>query len=374
MRVGFNARRLEGQRLGVGRYIEYLVKHWGGMLEADDEVVLYVREPLREEDRLPTGITARLFEPRLTGLAWEAVHLPRAARDVDVLFCPSYSRPPVFPGRTVVAIHSTNEAQAGTHPWWYGLTYSALYKHSARAADRVIVPSRSTLEDIQVHYEIPAERLVVVPQGVEDDFRRVENSDAVDAARRRWVRSDAPYVLFVGKLSQRRNIPTLMRAFAKAKIRAHLPHTLLLMGPNHLGQPISELAAELGISDSFVQNDGLVESHAELAAVYTGADVYVNASAYEGFSITLVEALACGTPVITVDRAALTEISGDAAVLVREPDVDELADAIERVLGDEALRRELSARGVERAKKFRWSDTARETWTVLQDVANGSGR
>jgi len=372
VRLGVNARRLEGQRLGVGRYIEYLVKHWGTMLRPEDEIVLYLREPPRPEDVLPEGITTKLLRPRLTGIAWEAVHLPRAARHVDVLFCPSYSRPPVFSGRTVVAIHSTNEAQAGTHPWWYSLTYSPLYRRSARAAERVIVPSRSTLEDIKELYEIPGERLVVVPQGVDDDFRRVEDEELLSAARRRWAGSDAPYVLFVGKLSQRRNIPSLMRAFALAKKRARLPHTLLLMGPNHLEQPIADLAAELEIADSFVQTDGRVESHAELAAVYSGAELYVNASAYEGFSITLVEAFACGTPVITVDRAALTEIAGDAAMLVSEPTVEELASAIELVLGDEALRRDLSSRGVERAKRYRWSDTARETLAVLRTVANGS--
>lgn len=374
MRIGVNARRLEGQRLGVGRYIEYLVRHWGTML-GPDEVVLYLREPLRRDDALPDGVSAKVLAPRLTGLSWEAVHLPRVAREVDILFCPSYTRPPVYSGRTVVAIHSTNEAEAGTHPWWYGLTYSPFYRRSAREAERVIVPSRSTLEDIQTLYGIPDDRLVVVAQGVDEDFRRVEDEHELRAARVRWLGSDTPYVLFVGKLSQRRNIPTLMRAFARAKAQAGLPHSLLLMGPNQLDQPLATLAAELGIAASFVQNDGIVQRHKELAAVYSGADLYVNASTYEGFSITLVEALACGTPVVTVDRAALSEIAGDAAMLVPEPTETHLADAILQVLRDETLRRDLSARGVERSKRFQWQATARDTLDVLRQVgANGKLR
>ena len=369
-----NARRLEGQRLGVGRYIEYLVRYWGTMLGPGDELVLYLREPLRVDDAFSEHVTSRVLGPRLTGLAWEALHLPRVAREVDVLFCPSYTRPPLFSGHTVVAIHSTNEAESGTHPWWYRLSYSPYYRRSARAAERVIVPSRSTFDDIQELYGIPPERLVVVPQGVDDAFRRVDDQDALRATRERWLGADKPYILFVGKLSQRRNIPTLMRAFARARTQADLPHTLLLMGPNHLDQPIESLAAELGISDAFVQDAGVVERHADLAAVYSGADLYVNASAYEGFSITLVEALACGTPVVTVDRAALSEIAGDAAVLVPEPTEAELADAIVQVLGDASLRSELSARGIERAKRFRWQETARETLDVLGQVANGGGQ
>jgi glycosyltransferase involved in cell wall biosynthesis len=368
VRIGVNARRLEGQRLGVGRYIEYLLKHWATMLDGDD-VVLYVREPLRDDESFTDRYASKVLGPRLTGMTWEAVNLPRAAREVDVLFCPSYSRPPVFGKPTVVAIHSTNEVQAGTHPWSYRFTYSPLYRHSARAADRVIVPSHSTLEDIQALYGIPEDRLVVVPQGVDDDFGRVTDEDELAATRRRWLGSDTPFVLFVGKLSQRRNIPTLMRAFAHARREAGLPHTLLLLGPNHLGHPIAELAAELEIEDSFVQTDGVVERHEELAAVYSAADLYVNASAYEGFSMTLVEALACGTPVVTVDRSALTEIAGDAAVLVSEPTVEELSGAIVRVLADGELRADLSRRGIARSARYRWENTAGDTLSVLREAA-----
>src|SRR5439155_12482961 len=119
---------------------------------------------------------------------------------------------------------------------------------------------------------------------------------------------------------------------------AGFPHALLLFGPNHLDLPLEELADELAIVDSFVQVDGKVENHAELAAVYSAADLYVSASIYEGFSITLVEALACGTPVVTVDTSAMREIADGAGVLVDQPEPEQLADAIAAVLGDEQLR------------------------------------
>jgi len=371
VRIGVNARRLEGQRLGVGRYIEYLVKHWGTMLNGQDEIVLYLREPPRPNDVFPDAITTKVLGPRLTGLAWEAAHLPRAARDVDVLFCPGYSRPPVFPKPTVVAIHSANEAQAGTHPWWYRLTYSPLFKRSARAAERVIVPSRSTLEDVRTLYDIPPERLVAVPLGVDDAFAPTSDRARCDEVRMRYVGMDRPFILFVGKLSQRRNIPTLVTAFAEVKRRTGMPHVLLLFGPNHLGIPLRRLAEEAGVEDAVVQVDGRVESHADLALLYNAADLYVNPSVYEGFSLPLVEALASGTPSVVARRAALAEIADGAAAFVDEPeDPLALADTIEDVLTDESLRAELSRKGVKRARAFRWEDTARRTLDVLQEAAS----
>lgn len=372
MRIGVNARRLEGQRLGVGRYLEYLVKHWGGQREPSEEIVLYLREPLRPGDRLPDGFTAEVLGPRLTGLTWETAHLPRRAARDAVLFCPSYTAPLVGGTPTVVAIHSTNEVESGTHPWWYRFTYAPLHRRSARRAERVIVPSHSVLDDIRHHYGIPAEKLVVVPQGVDESFTRVDDPERHRAARIRWLGEDTPFVVFVGKLSQRRNIPTLLRAFAHLKREnGSLPHKLLLMGPNHLQLPLRELADDLGISDSVVQTDGRVEHHAELADVYSAAELYVNPSLYEGFSMTLVEALACGTPTVVADRAALREIAGDAGVLVADPSPEPLAEAMRRVLADGELRTSLRKRGLERARAFQWADTARMTLDVLREVAAG---
>lgn len=374
MRIGINARRLQGQRLGVGRYIEYLLKYWQRMILPSEEVVLYLREELPERDRVVSrAFRANVLRPALTGLVWESTLLPRGARRADVLFGPSYTLPLVYHGKTVVAIHSVNEIQTGTHPWWYRFTYGSLYRRSALEADRVIVPSQSTLEDIQALYGIPAERLVVVPQGVDDSFAPVSDPERLRVERVRWLGDDTPFVLFVGKLSQRRNIPTLIRAFAELKLTDGLPHKLLLFGPNHLGLPLRELASELGIGDSVVQTDGRVDNHSELAAIYSAADLYVNPSAYEGFSITLVEALACGTPTVAVDRAALREIADDAALLVDEPSPEPIAEAMHRALTDDVLRHRLRTRGVERATSFRWEQTARLTLDVLRDAAHGAG-
>ena len=253
------------------------------------------------------------MRPRLTGFTWENTRLPLAIGDLDVFFGPGSSLPLPYRGRTVVAIHSVNEVQPESHSWWYRCTYAPIFRASARKADRVIVPSQAVRRDLQDAYGIPDERIAVIGQGVDDDFGPVEDDDVLRQTRIERLGEDRPYVVFVGKLSQRRNIPMLIRAFAElVKDDESIPHILLLFGPNHLGLPIAQLVRELAVEDRVVQSDGVVGHHHELTSIYSAADAYVSASAYEGFSMTAVEAMACGVPVVGVNRAAFGEIVGDA--------------------------------------------------------------
>ena len=304
MRLGMNVQRLEGQRLGVGRYLEYLIRDWSTMLMPSEELTLFFRRPLGDEQRgaLDASFVVRDLRPELTGFLWENLVLGPRSRDVDVLFGPSYTIPLTRRGRSVVAIDSANETVAGTHSWRHNHTYVAAYRASARRADRVVVPSESTAADVVERYGIPTARIAVVPQGTDEAFVPLDDAELARETRLRLLGRDAPYVLFVGKLSQRRNIPVLIRAFALAKQRARLPHQLLLFGPNHLEIPLAQLAGDAGVADSVVQTDGVVTDHRQLVAVYNAADVFVHPSSYEGWSMTTMEALACGTAVVAANR------------------------------------------------------------------------
>ncbi len=251
---------------------------------------------------------------------WQHGVLPRFTGDVDVLFCPSYSVPVTYTGKCVVAIHSMNEVESGTHPWWYKLTYSRLYRFSADRANRIIVPSDSTRQDLERYYGITSEKVDIVVQGADEAFRPITDDAVKRATRIRFLGEDRPYIVFVGKLSTRRNIPILIEAFAIAKRRAKLPHALLLVGPNHVGVPLDDLITRHAMTGHVIQTDGKFASHMEVPPIYASADLYVNASSYEGFSMTLVEALSCGTPVVTVNRAGLAEIAGGGRGVRRRAD------------------------------------------------------
>ena len=212
---------------------------------------------------------------------------------------------------------------------------------------------------------------MVIPQGADDCFQPIHDEDRLRATRIRLLGEDQPYVLFVGKLSQRRNTAALMEAFARARKRAGLPHRLVLFGPNIQGWPLRKIAEGLGISDLVVQTDGKIANHQELVPIYNAADVFVHPSLYEGWSMTTVEALACGTAVIAANRGGLGELAAGAALTVDDPTADNLSDAIEQVLTNRSLREDLQYRARQRGKQFSWGDISRQTLEVIRNVAQG---
>lgn len=370
MRFGVDAIRLSGQRFGIGRYIEYLLKHWNTLLEPSERMVVFARDPFDKEALgLSDAFEVRVLPSRMGGVLWEHAVLARHWREVDVLFGPSYTVPLNYRGRSVVATHSVNEVQQSAHTRWYDLTWKQRNRMSARKADAVIVPSESARQHVIDVYAIPPDRIDIVPEGVDDSFMPVEDQDVLRKTRERFFGEDRPYILFVGKFSQRRNIPALIRAFGELKRRNGLPHGLLLYGANVHGLPIEEITREAGVSDSVVQINETLADHRDIIPVYSAADLYAFPSAYEGFSLTVCEAMACGTPVVTVNRGAVAEIVNGAAMTVEEPDVPSLADAMERVLRDRELHSSLRAKALERSKLFRFRDCARGTLDVLRRVA-----
>ena len=367
MRIAFNGQRLAGQPFGVGRYLEYLLRHWDKQLVEGEELTVFVRKPPPEWlTKLGPRIRTELLESRLSGIPWENLRLSRAAGDYDVLFCPAYSAPLGYRGRLVVATHSVNETEPAAHGWLYRQTYARLFRHNARQADAVIVPGEQTRHAVAQHYGVPDERLHIVHQGADDVFHPIENRALFSETRKRFFGSDRPYLLFVGKGSPRRNIPMLIEAFAKIR-KEGWPHGLLLFGPYMGDVPLEKLVGDLGLEGDVIQTPGVVERHADLAPIYAAADIFVQPSENEGWSMTTVEALASGTPVIAADRGGLAEIARGHAYMI-EPNMDSLVDAIRKVLSDDDLRADLSRRARERGAALRWDKLALQTLDVIREV------
>jgi glycosyltransferase involved in cell wall biosynthesis len=373
LQIAFNAQRLAEQRLGVGRYIEYHLRYWQEMLAADERVTVFLRRPLSAGAaaylRLPASMPVQVLPPDVPGIPWENVSLRWPAMRHDVLFCPAYTAPIGYRGRLVVATHSVNNIHPGAHGWSYQFTHAWLNRHSARRADAVIAASESARDVIADVWRIPTERISVVLQGADDCFVPTRDETTRAAVRTRFFGRDRPYVLFVGKASTRRNIPMLLRAFAKVRREQRIPHGLLLFGPNPDGLPLQRDCEELGITGDVVQTDGIVDDHSELVPVYGSADLFVHPSEFEGWSMTTVEAMSCGVAVIATNRGGLGELAHGHALTLDKPTVDSLADAIARVLGDDALRLELQQKALARGSALRWRATTRQTLDVLRRVA-----
>lgn len=368
MKIGVSAWRLSGQSLGVSRYIEYVLENWQSLVGREDEVTVFACAPLGEERRRKCGSFAvRTVTPRLTNALWENLLLPRRAEGLDVLFCPSYTAPLAYRGRSVVAIHSADEA-GKRFPGLRALPYELKYRLSARKADRVIVNAHSVKQGIVDSYGIAPGKIDVVHLAADAAFRPLGDEESRRETRRRFLGSDRPFIVFVGGMSRRRNVPMLLEAFSILRKRDGIAHAVLLVGPNRAGIPLQRLARDLGIEDSVVHTVGHFASHAELVALYNAADVYVLPSESEGFSLTLIEAMSCGTPVITTNRAALGEVAHGHAHTMEEPTVGNLVAALRQVLGDEGYRRSLGERCLRRSRDFSWRKTAQRTLEILREV------
>jgi glycosyltransferase involved in cell wall biosynthesis len=205
---------------------------------------------------------------------------------------------------------------------------------------------------------VPEGKISVVPLGVDERFRP-------DATVRPPLLGGRPYILHVGTLEPRKNIDILIRAYALLRRRTALPHALALVGSRGWGYaPIFELVDRLGLRPhvEFVDYVG----PDQLPLWYTGADLFAYPSVYEGFGLPVLEAMACGLPVVTTDSSSLREVAADAALLVEPGSPEALEEAMGRMLEDGALRDRLSEKGRQRASCFTWEATARRTAQVYE--------
>ena len=243
-------------------------------------------------------------------------------------------------------------------------------RHAARKAARVLVPSESTRSDLVDRLGIDPARIDVAPLGVSDRFRPVGDEAELDRVRRRYGLPDR-IVTYIGTLQPRKQVHTLVEAFGLAKRRFGLPHKLLVAGRRGwLDEGIRRSIEAQRLRDEVILA-GQVRDE-ELPLLYAASELFVSASAYEGFGLTLLEAMASGVPVIGGAAGATPEVVGEAGILVPPGDVEALTEAIGRVTGDEAIREGLREKGIERAGRFTWRAAAEKTVEVYRKVLSTS--
>lgn len=365
-RLGIDAHRLHGSRAGVGRYLSELLRAWAAAPLPFSPVVLYTPTPI-PDDVLPDS---HPFDVRVTATrwpvgAWQQLSLPWEARHDDLLFCPSYVSPFLFRGPTVVTIHDAIHEVMPTAFRRRDRYRALLYRSSAHRAELVLTVSEAAKTDLERHYRLPPGRVRAIPLGADAVAAGVSPSD-VARVRAAYRLGERPVVLFVGKFTRRRRLDELLRAFAVVR-QTGRPHLLVLVGTNHLGLPLERLAGELGVADA-VRFAGHAPDD-DVAALYRDADLFVYPSEYEGFGLPVLEAMAAGTPVVTLDNSSLTEIAADAAILLPEATAEALAEAMVQVLDDATLRADLVARGRRRAATYTWEATADRTLAALVELA-----
>ncbi|MEE8585286.1 MAG: glycosyltransferase family 1 protein, partial [Acidobacteriota bacterium] len=331
--------RLTRPFTGVGRYIECLLNEWAAWDVPFQEIVLYAHSALRQDLAVfpLQRYKLRLVGRKLPDPLWEWTALKRAHREVDLLFCPSYTVPLGYPGRCAVSYLGPAQHPARSLHALRGRLYDRLQRYSARRADHVFTCSRIVKERVVDVYGVAPERVSITYLAASQLFRPIDDQQELRRVRQHFLGSQDPFILFVGKLSGRHSIPELLEAFAQVQRRGNLPHRLLLAGPDTLGLNVPARARSAGLAGQVIHIPFV--PHAELPALYSAAEIFIfPASQAEGFGIPVLEAMACGTPVISTNQGSIPEFASQSALLVERSSPEEMSQAILRMATDQSLR------------------------------------
>ncbi len=371
MRLLFDARTLQDHFPGIGRYVFNLLRALAPLWEGEIWV-LYCPDALNTRFDLaalaqhpnlhPIPVAVPVFHWR------EQTDLPRLIGVIgpDLAHLPYYVRPlrPGVPNLLTLFDAIPRRFPAGYPPMRRWLI-ELMQRLAIRSADGFVAISQATAADFQKLYGVPADRITVTPLAADPVFRP-QPPEVVASWRQRW-RLEKPYVLYVGSHHPHKNLRRLLEAWA----RLDAGETLLVIAGagDHRHAELRRRVEALGLASRvrlFVDFPA-----AELPVLYGGATCFVFPSLYEGFGLPVLEAMACGTAVACSRTSSLPEVAGDAAWFFDPTDTTAIAAALDRLLGDPALRDELRHRGLARATAFSWTRTAQETITAYLRLAGG---
>jgi glycosyltransferase involved in cell wall biosynthesis len=367
-------------RTGVGHYARELILR----LPEVDPGTTYVAWYLNARRAVrPWRWSRRFFPPRpnlverwspipatwfeRTSNRYDAPPVERLVR-FDVLFAPNFVPPPTRTRRLVITVHDLafrrypDTAPLATRRWLLRLD------RAIRQAAEIVVPSEATRRDVVELTPVDPERVTVIPHGINHEVFRPASADEVERVRRRFG-IDGPYLLFVGGLEPRKNLPLLLRAYAA--LPPDIRPALVLAGASVPWNPEGRtaLSAAMARLPAEVRSRIVLTGYVadpDRAPLYTGAEALAFPSLYEGFGFPVAEAMACGTPVVTSSRSSLPEVAGDDAVLVDPTDPHAIAEGLRRVLEYGALAERLRRAGPLRAARWRWEESARRHAEVLR--------
>ena len=404
MRVGIDYTPAIRQGGGIGRWTRSLVEALleqataseqeytlfyagGGLKSAQQKFIQQAEQQVQPNLRY---VKLPVSEPNLTRL-WQRLHLPVPLELVArlgqprqglgkpaVLHFPDFVIPPHLGGRSLVTIHDlsfliTPEcAEAKLRGY---LTKAV--PRAVQRADHISVDAAAIKTDLIERLGVPEEKISVIYGGVGPEFRPITDREKLEEVRQR-LKLPEHFLLFLGTIEPRKNLARLAEAWHQIKdTEAGKGRRLVLAGRRGwLYEPILARIAELGLQDEIVWLDFVPED--DLVALYNLADLFCFPSIYEGFGIPPLEALACGTPVVTANNSSLAEVFTGAAIMCEATSVESIAEAIQQGLasldGDGQLIAQLREKGLERARQFTWQQAAKEAAQLYQKVAQAPAR
>lgn len=370
MRVCVDLSPAVHRRAGIGRYARDLATAL--LAEGVGDLVAFYNDasgrltPEPPLDVLPRLTLRRATKPwRLTVALADALRRPQDALlpGVDLFHATDHLLPFLKGPRTVATLHDLAflvdpTVHTRTNRWFL----AAMVPRFLKRADAVIAVSECTARDARRLLGLDPARIAVVPSGVDARFRPPTGTEVAETRARLGLPDR--YLLYVGTVEPRKNLPTLLRAYAALRRRGDSPRLVVAGRLGWLTDGFFKSLRELDLESDVIRLGYVAD--ADLPALYGGAEAFAFPSRYEGFGFPVLEAMACGTPVVCSSASSLPEVAGDAALLHDPNDAAALADALARLVSDRELRAELRARGLTQAARFTWSRAARETRAVYE--------
>jgi len=364
MKIAFDLRRIGNP--GIGRYMKCLSEFV--VAQAPEHEYLLILPP--EGEHLIHAPNAQKLCTSLKYYSFrEQFELPRilSRHKVDLLHSPHFLLPLVRPCPVVATIHDViYMACPGDLPSLAGRQYYRIMMNAcSRMATRIITDSEHSRNEIVRYLHTDPEKIEVIYPAVDSFFHSEADSTRIASVRSRFG-IDRDYVLCVGIYKPRKNHAGLLTAFRKM-LDSGCQAQLVVAGPMGEGEPVlRRLAREFGIAEHVIFT-GFVND-ADLRALYFGARVYACPSVYEGFGFTVLEAMACGTPVVCSSATSLPEVAGKAALYFNPHNPEEMASQLVRAFSGDALRASLIAEGHRNLLRFNWKETARQTLEVYHQA------
>lgn len=374
--VGLNAHLLSLSHnyrgAGINSYIYYLLRHLG-RIDSDYNYSVFLSERRFVDEQLRLRYTRWPTHRPLVRILWEQLVQPMALRQagIDLLHAMAFVGPLATSCPFVVTIYDLSflHYPGAFRSWnrWYLSRFTAL---SARRARRVIAISENTKRDVVKMLGVPSEAVDVVYCGVDEIFHPLPAAEVTSFRRERALPDH--YILFLGTLEPRKNVQMLIRAYAQwRRSEPTIPQLVVAGGKGWYYDQIFAEVERLGLTGEVIFPGYVAQE--ELPLWYNAADLFVYPSRFEGFGLPVLEAMACGTPVVTTNAASLPEVAGGAALLVSPHDEMQLIAAMRRALCDKTLREEMKTKGRTHAATFTWESTARRTAEVYKRALTPGG-
>lgn len=371
MLIGIDASRAnKSQKTGVEWYAFYLIEELKKLTANDrNQWVLYTRAPLTGDLAvLPENwyeVRAKWFPKYLwtqARMSWEMMRRP-----ADVLFVPAHVLPPIRPDHSVVTVHDVGfRRMPHLYDWKARMYHEFATKDIVRTKARIITVSEfSGRELVELYGADPANIAITYP-GIDHGMYRPVDAETIRTVLTKY-KVPEPYFMTIGRMEDKKNIVSMIKAFDAMKAQRGMgdPTYLILCGPKGYGYDKIKAAIQASPNRAQILELGYVPEE-DVPALVTGARGYLNVAWYEGFGIPAVQAMACGCPVIVANNSSLPEVVGEGnGMFVKPDDIDGIARSMERLLSDALFVSDLRARGIERAKKYTWQETAKQTLPAL---------